>query len=305
MIGSGIAAQQLSPGDIGLELFENAAATAVGLYTIILMFGPVSGGHFNPVVSLVDASFGGLSWRDALAYIPAQVTGCIVGALAANGMFALSLVSDLDQAPRQRRPLPVGDDRDPRAAARDLLARPHQARVLRTRRRRRVHRRRVLLHQLHELRQSGDHVGRMFSNTFAGIAPASVPAYVIAQLVGGIVSDRRPAHALPRRNARGGRRCHPPPPRRPKRPDPDRTHMTNVLFVCLHNAGRSQMSQVQTFDRFPTAANPAAHVNDRPLGVLPFAWLLHNSTAVGQRPTTGRKAARNWDDRPRSGFFRR
>ena len=61
MIGSGIAAQQLSPDDIGLELFENAAATAAGLFAIILMFGPVSGGHFNPVVSLVDASFGGLS----------------------------------------------------------------------------------------------------------------------------------------------------------------------------------------------------------------------------------------------------
>ena len=57
------------------------------------MFGPVSGGHFNPVVSLVDASFGGLSWRDALAYIPAQIAGCILGAIVANGMFALSAVS--------------------------------------------------------------------------------------------------------------------------------------------------------------------------------------------------------------------
>ena len=60
VIGSGIAAQQLSPGNVGLELFENAAATAAGLYAIILMFGPVSGGHFNPVVSFVDAAFGGL-----------------------------------------------------------------------------------------------------------------------------------------------------------------------------------------------------------------------------------------------------
>ena len=59
VIGSGIAAQRLSPGDVGLELFENAAATAAGLFAIILMFGPVSGAHFNPVVSLVDASFGG------------------------------------------------------------------------------------------------------------------------------------------------------------------------------------------------------------------------------------------------------
>src|SRR4051794_28923925 len=92
VIGSGIAAQGLSPDDIGLALFENAAATGAGLFAIILMFGPVSGGHFNPVVSLVDAAFGGLRGRDALAYIPAQVAGCIAGAIAANGMFALAAV---------------------------------------------------------------------------------------------------------------------------------------------------------------------------------------------------------------------
>src|SRR5215467_3887312 len=89
VIGSGIAAQRLSPGQTGLELLENAAATAAGLFAIILMFGPVSGGHFNPVVSFADASFGGLSWRDAGAYLPAQVAGCIAGAVAANLMFAL------------------------------------------------------------------------------------------------------------------------------------------------------------------------------------------------------------------------
>ena len=67
VIGSGIAAQRLSPGEVGLQLFENSAATAAGLFAIILMFGPVSGAHFNPVLSLVDASFGGLSWGEALA----------------------------------------------------------------------------------------------------------------------------------------------------------------------------------------------------------------------------------------------
>src|SRR5580658_7371802 len=93
VIGSGIAAQTLSPGDVGLQLFENAAATAAGLFTIILMFGPVSGGHFNPVVSLADATFGGIRWRDALAYMPAQVAGCILGAITANGMFSLAAIS--------------------------------------------------------------------------------------------------------------------------------------------------------------------------------------------------------------------
>jgi glycerol uptake facilitator-like aquaporin len=92
VIGSGIAAQSLTD-DPGLQLLENAAATAAGLFAIILMFGPVSGAHFNPVVSLVDAAFGGLSWRDALAYIPTQVAGCVTGAIAANGMFALTAIS--------------------------------------------------------------------------------------------------------------------------------------------------------------------------------------------------------------------
>src|SRR4051812_26591004 len=92
VIGSGIAAAQLSE-DVGLRLLENAAATAAGLFAIILMFGPVSGGHFNPVVSLADAVLGGLSRRDALAYIPVQVAGCISGAIVANGMFALGAVT--------------------------------------------------------------------------------------------------------------------------------------------------------------------------------------------------------------------
>ena len=93
VIGSGIAAQQLSPGQTGLQLFENAAATAAGLFALILMFGPVSGAHFNPVVSFVDAAFGGLSWRQAAAYLPAQVAGCISGAILANAMFGLAAVS--------------------------------------------------------------------------------------------------------------------------------------------------------------------------------------------------------------------
>src|SRR5215472_3369860 len=93
VVGSGIAAQTLSPGQVGLELFENAAATAAGLFAIILMFGAVSGAHLNPVVSFVDAALGGMSWKDAAAYLPVQVAGCVTGAVAANLMFALPAVS--------------------------------------------------------------------------------------------------------------------------------------------------------------------------------------------------------------------
>jgi glycerol uptake facilitator-like aquaporin len=88
VVGSGISAQTLSPGQLGLELLENAAATAAGLFALILMFGAISGAHFNPVVSFVDASFGGISWRTAALYLPAQVAGCISGAVLANLMYA-------------------------------------------------------------------------------------------------------------------------------------------------------------------------------------------------------------------------
>ncbi len=188
VIGSGIAAEQLSPGDTGLQLLENAAATGAGLFTIILMFAPVSGGHFNPVVSLVDASFGGLRWREALAYVPAQVIGCIAGAVVANGMFALAAISISDKH---------------RASEAHLLAEVVATLGLL-----------LVIFALARTRRGsmapaavGAYIGaayfftsstsfanpaisagRMFSDTFAGIAPSSVPAFVVAQLVGGAMA---------------------------------------------------------------------------------------------------------------------
>src|SRR5215203_3758888 len=81
VVGSGIAAETLSPGDAGLQLLENAAATAAGLVALIVAFGPVSGGHFNPVVTLADAFFGGINNRQVAAYLPAQLAGGAVGAV--------------------------------------------------------------------------------------------------------------------------------------------------------------------------------------------------------------------------------
>ena len=127
VVGSGIAAQQLSD-DTGLQLFENAAATAAGLFAIILMFGPVSGGHFNPVVSLVDAAFGGLARRDALAYIPVQVAGCMTRRDRRQRDVRPGRGQHLGQPSRQRRAPVRRGDRDLRAAAGDLLARAHGAR---------------------------------------------------------------------------------------------------------------------------------------------------------------------------------
>ncbi len=186
VIGSGIAAQTLSPGDLGLQLLENATATAAGLFAIILMFGPVSGGHFNPVVSLVDASFGGMRWREALAYIPAQVTGCVLGAVVANGMFARGAIS----ISTHHRASGAHLFSEAIATGGLLLVIFSLART----RRASVAPAAVgayigaayFFTSSASFANPAISIGRMFSNTFAGIAPASVPGFILAQAVGGI-----------------------------------------------------------------------------------------------------------------------
>ncbi|MGO8958062.1 MAG: MIP/aquaporin family protein [Streptosporangiaceae bacterium] len=188
VIGSGIAAQRLSPGATGLELLENAAATAVGLFAIILMFGPVSGGHFNPVVSFVDAAFGGLSWRDAAAYLPAQVAGCIGGAVVANLMFALPAVSIsvkhrasaahfLSEIVATLGLILVifalartGRSRSAPAAVGAYIGAAY------------------FFTSSTSFANPAITVGRMFSDTFAGIAPSSVPVFITAQVIGGVLA---------------------------------------------------------------------------------------------------------------------
>jgi glycerol uptake facilitator-like aquaporin len=188
VIGSGIAAQQLSPGDTGLELLENAAATAAGLYAIILMFGPVSGGHFNPVVSFTDAAFGGLRWADAAAYLPAQVAGCIGGAVVANLMFSKPAVSIsthhratgahlLSEVVATTGLILVifalartGRGRTAAAAVGAYIGAAY------------------FFTSSTSFANPAITVGRMFSNTFAGIAPSSVPGFIAAQIAGGLLA---------------------------------------------------------------------------------------------------------------------
>jgi len=93
VVGSGIAAQRLSPGDTGLQLLENSTATGAGLVALILALGTVSGAHFNPVVTLADRLLGGTSTRDAGVYAVAQVIGACLGAVVANLMFGLDAVT--------------------------------------------------------------------------------------------------------------------------------------------------------------------------------------------------------------------
>ena len=188
VIGSGIAAQRLSPGQTGLELVENAAVTAAGLFAIILMFGPVSGGHFNPVVSFADAAFGGLSWRAAAAYLPAQVAGCIGGAVLANLMFALPAVT----ISAKHRATPAHFLSEVIATAGLLLVIFALARSGRARSAPAAVG--AYIGAAYWFTSSTSFanpaitIGRMFSATFAGIAPSSVLPFIAAQILGGIVA---------------------------------------------------------------------------------------------------------------------
>ena len=199
VVGSGIAAQQLSPHDAGLELLENAAATAAGLFAIILMFGPVSGGHFNPVVSLVDATFGGISRRDALAYLPAQATGCVVGAIIANAMFARRRSASPPTTAGARAPA-RGGGRDARADPRDLRAGPHSRSAIAPAAVGAYIGAAYFFTSSSCFANPAITIGRMLSDTFAGIAPASVPAFVVAQAAWRRDRDRRDPGPVPARH---------------------------------------------------------------------------------------------------------
>ncbi len=186
---SGIAARKLSPGDAGLQLLENSLTTAFGLGILILLFGPVSGAHFNPVVSGVDWLLGrsrrnGLTGRDVAVYTGAQIIGAILGAVLANVMFDLAPLQ-VSTKVRATPGLWVGES----VATAGLIALIFA--LARTGR------------SAHSAAAVGAYVGaaywftsstsfanpavsigRMFSDTFAGITPASVPGFVIAQVVG-------------------------------------------------------------------------------------------------------------------------
>jgi len=185
VVGSGIAAQQLSPGDTGLQLLENAVATAGGLVALILALGPVSGAHLNPVVSAADAWFGGLRWRDVPVYAGAQVGGAIVGAVVANVMFELDAVSWSTHA-RSSSGLWLGEVvatlglllvifgvvRSGRSSAAPFAVAAYIAGA-------------YFFTSSTSFANPAVTVGRAFSDTFAGIEPGSVPAFVVAQLAGG------------------------------------------------------------------------------------------------------------------------
>ena len=183
VVGSGIMAVRLSPNDVGLQLLENAIATAAGLVALILAFGSVSGAHFNPVVSIVDARLGGLTARELGAYICAQIVGACVGSILANLMFDLPII---EWSTRSRSDSGLwlaevvatsglllvifGSTRsNPRATPFAVGGYIGAA---------------YFFTSSTSFANPAVTIGRMLSDTFAGIEPASVPAFIGAQLLG-------------------------------------------------------------------------------------------------------------------------
>jgi glycerol uptake facilitator-like aquaporin len=188
VVGSGIAAQRLSPNNTGLQLLENSTATAGALVALILAFGSVSGAHFNPVVSLADRYFGGLTNRETGCYIAAQIIGGCLGAIAANLMFGLDAMNISDQA-RSGGDLwfsealatlglllvIFGVVRSGRVALAPFAVAGYIAAA-------------YWFTSSTSFANPAVTIARMLSNTFAGIKPSSVPAFVIAQLIGGALA---------------------------------------------------------------------------------------------------------------------
>ena len=184
VIGSGIAASRLSPGDVGLQLLENAAATTAALIGLILMFGAVSGAHFNPAVTLLDRALGTISTRDAGLYAVAQVVGGALGAVLANAMFELPLV-ELSTTERSSPALWLSEV----VATVTLLLVIHGC--VRTGRANVVpFAVGIWIGGAYWFTSSTSFanpavtVARTLSDTFAGIEPSSAPMFVVAQVVG-------------------------------------------------------------------------------------------------------------------------
>lgn len=188
VVGSGIAAQTLSPSDTGLALLENAIATGAALVAIILAVGSVSGAHLNPVVSAVDAVFGGLRRTDLAWYVVAQVVGAATGVLLANLMFGLPALN-ISTHVRSSPGLWLGEiiatlglllvvfglvrSKNTQVAPFAVGAYITGA---------------YFFTSSTSFANPAVTVARTLSDTFAGIAPSSVPGFVLAQVLGAVIA---------------------------------------------------------------------------------------------------------------------
>jgi glycerol uptake facilitator-like aquaporin len=209
VIGSGIAAQRLSPDDTGLQLLQNSLTTVFGLGVLILLFGPVSGAHFNPVVSAVDWALGrrhgsGLSAGDAAAYTAAQIVGGTGGAVLANLMYELPPVT-ISGTARDGLGLWLGEfvatagliavivalARSGRAALSAVAVASWIGAA-------------YWFTSSTSFANPAVTIARMFSDTFAGIAPGSVPAFVLVQIIGATIGAALAVSLYPDARAAAG-----------------------------------------------------------------------------------------------------
>lgn len=189
VVGSGIAASRLSAGDAGLQLLENAAATAGALIGLILMFGAVSGAHFNPAVTVLDRALGTMTTRDTVLYVVAQVAGGCLGTVVANLMFELPAV-ELSVTERSSPALWLsevvatvgllvliqGCVRTGRAAVVPFAVGAWIGGA-------------YWFTSSTSFANPAVTVARTLSDSFAGIAPASAPMFVVMQLAGAVVAS--------------------------------------------------------------------------------------------------------------------
>lgn len=183
VIGSGIMAEQLAGGNVAVALLANTLATVFALYVLIETMGPISGAHFNPVVSLVLAIRKDLDRHQLLGYVVAQLMGAALGAWLAHAMFELEIFQwsakvRTGQAQWLAEAVATGGLlfvilRSPQGKASSIVACYIGAAYWFT--------------ASTSFANPAAAFGRMFSNTFAGISPVDVPAFVIAQLVGGLL----------------------------------------------------------------------------------------------------------------------
>jgi arsenate reductase len=188
VVGSGIMASRLSSADVGLQLLENAAATAAALIGLILMMGAVSGAHFNPAVTLVDRIFGDMSSRDAGCYVVAQMVGACVGTIIANIMFELPAIN-ISTKDRSSPALWLSEA----VATIGLLLVIHGC--VRSGRAKAVPFAvgawiggAYFFTSSTSFANPAVTIGRTLSDTFAGIAPASAPMFIVMQLIGVVVA---------------------------------------------------------------------------------------------------------------------
>jgi arsenate reductase len=188
VVGSGIAAQRLSPNHVGLELLENALATGAGLVALILAFGSVSGAHFNPVVTLADRILGGTTTREGCWYVVAQIVGACLGCMVANVMFNLAAINVsthtrssgalwFSEAIATFGLLVVifGVVRAGRAGLAPFAVGAYITAA-------------YWFTSSTSFANPAVTIGRTLSNTFAGIKPSSVPMFVVMQIIGGLVA---------------------------------------------------------------------------------------------------------------------